>query len=208
MKKRIKSYIQIYVVSYLLQWLVKFIYWTNKKNFHHPKIDCNETFVNCFWHGELLMQPFNYRKLKPEGIGKVLISEHKDGEMVSRMGEFLGIGSVRGSSSRGGLRALLNAIKELKNGVDVALTPDGPRGPRHSVADGIVAIAQKTKYNILVFNCVPTSYWQVKSWDKFVIPKPFGTIDFYISEPFSVVGMGMEEAKYLIKEKMLKNALI
>jgi len=103
---------------------------------------------------------------------------------------------------------VINAIKELKNGVDVAITPDGPRGPRHSVANGIVAIAQKTRCDILIFNCVPTSYWQFNSWDKFVIPKPFGTINFYISEPFNVVDMEMEEAKNLIKEKMLKNALI
>ncbi len=208
MKKRIKSYLQTRVVPFLMQLIVRFIYVTNKKIFHHPLIDTNKTFVLAFWHGELLMQPFNYQKLKVDGTCKAMISEHKDGEAIAKTVEHLGIGSVRGSSSKGGLKALINAIKELKSGTEVAITPDGPRGPRHSVADGIVAIAQKTDKDILVFNCVPTSYWQLNSWDKFVIPKPFGTINFYISEPFSVTGIEMEEAKELIKEKMLKNALI
>lgn len=208
MKNRIKYYLQTKVVPFIFQLFVKFIYLTSKKNFHHPLIDTKETFVISFWHGELLMQPFNYHKLKPNGIGKGLISEHKDGQAITKTVEYLGIGSIRGSSSNNGLKALLEAIKESKKGVDVAVTPDGPRGPRHSVADGIIAVAQKANCRVLALNCVPTSYWQFKSWDKFVIPKPFGTINFYISEPFSVKDMQMEEAKSLLKEKMLKNALI
>ena len=208
MEKRLKSYLQTTIVPFLMQLIVRFIYITNKKIFHHPVIDTNKTFVLAFWHGELLMQPFNYQKLKVNGTCKAMISEHKDGEAIARTVEHLGIGSVRGSSSRGGLKALINAIKELKNGTEVAITPDGPRGPRHTVADGIVAISQKANKDILIFNCVPTSYWQLKSWDKFVIPKPFGTINFYISEPLNITDMEMDDAKSLVREKMLINALI
>jgi len=208
MKKRIKSYLQTKIVPFILQLFVRFIYLTSKKNFHHPLIDTEETFVLSLWHGELLMQPFNYQKLKPNGTVKGMISEHKDGETIKKTVDYLGIGSVRGSSSKGGIKALINAIKESKKGVEIAISPDGPRGPRHSVANGIVAIAQKTKCRILILNCVPTSFWQFNSWDKFVIPKPFGTIDFYISEPLDITDMEMEEAKNLIKEKMLINALI
>ena len=208
MNKKIKIFFVTKILPFILQLFVRFIYFTSKKNFIHPKIDDKETFVVTFWHGELLMQSFNYQKLKPNGQVKAMISEHKDGELIAKTVEYLNIGSVRGSSSRGGLKALINAIKELKSGTEVAITPDGPRGPRHSVADGIVAISQKTGLKILVFNCVPSSYWQLKSWDKFVIPKPFGTIDFYISEPLDITGMEMEDAKNLIREKMLINALI
>ncbi len=98
------------------------------------------------------MQPFNYRKLKLNGKVSALISQHKDGEAITRTVEYLGIHSIRGSSSKGGAKALISAIKEIKAKNDVAITPDGPRGPRHSVADGIVAISKKTNARILIFN--------------------------------------------------------
>lgn len=195
------------VVPFFMQLVVRFIYFTNKKIYHHPKIDENESFIVSFWHGELLMQPFNYKKLKPRGKVSAMISEHKDGEAITRTVEYLGIHSIRGSSSKGGAKVLISAIKEIKNGDDIAITPDGPRGPRHSIADGIVAISQKTNAKILLFNCKPTKYWQFNSWDKFIVPKPFGTLEFFISEPLDVSGLENEEAKELIKEQMLINAM-
>ena len=195
------------VVPFFLQLFVRFVYLTNKKNFHHPKELKDDVYIVSFWHGELLMQPFNYQKLKPKGKVSAMISEHKDGEAITKTVEYLGIYSIRGSSTRGGTKALIGAIKELKGGDDIAITPDGPKGPRFSVADGIVAIHKKTNAKILAFNCKPSKYWQFNSWDKFVIPKPFGTIDFYISEPFSVSDLDMPEAKELIKEKLLINAM-
>jgi lysophospholipid acyltransferase (LPLAT)-like uncharacterized protein len=195
------------VVPFFMQLLVRFIYLTNKKVFHHTKINEDESYIVAFWHGELLMQPFNYQKLKPAGKVSAMISEHKDGEAITKTVEYLGIHSIRGSSSKGGAKVLIAAIKELKGGDDIAITPDGPRGPRHSVADGIVAISQKTNAKILVFNCKPTKYWQFNSWDKFVVPKPFGTLEFFIQDPFGLDGLSMDEAKELVKEKMLINAI-
>ncbi|WP_320035139.1 lysophospholipid acyltransferase family protein [Halarcobacter sp.] len=195
------------VVPFILQLFVRFIYLTSKKVFHHPKIDLNEPFIVTFWHGELLMQPFNYKKIKPKGKVSAMISEHKDGEAITRTVEYLGIDSIRGSSTRGGAKALIGAIKELKAGDDIAITPDGPRGPRHSVADGIVAISQKTNARILIFNCKPTKYWQFNSWDKFIVPKPFGKLEFFIQEPFDVNSLDNNEAKELIKKKLLLNSM-
>lgn len=208
MKKKFKTFLSTRFLPFILHLIVRFIYLTNKKVFHHPKIEQDETVVVAFWHGELLMQPFNYQKLKPNSLVKAMISQHKDGEAITRTVEFLGIGSVRGSSSKGGAKALISTIRELKAGNDIAITPDGPRGPRFSVADGIVAIAQKSGKKILIFNCKPTKYWQMKSWDKFIVPKPFGTIEFFIQEPLDVSGLEMDEAKELIKEKMMINAVI
>eukprot|EP01029_Cantina_marsupialis_P008594 TRINITY_DN2030_c0_g1_i1.p1 TRINITY_DN2030_c0_g1~~TRINITY_DN2030_c0_g1_i1.p1 ORF type:complete len:205 (-),score=31.79 TRINITY_DN2030_c0_g1_i1:450-1064(-) len=202
-----KRFLVTRVVPFILQLFVRFIYLTSKKVFHHPQIDNNEAFVVAFWHGELLMQPYNYKKLKPSGKVSAMISEHKDGEAITRTVEYLGIDSIRGSSTRGGAKALIAAIKELKAGDDIAITPDGPRGPRHSIADGIVAISQKTNAKILVFNCKPTKYWQFNSWDKFIVPKPFGTLEFFIQEPLDISTLDNEEAKELIKEKMLINAM-
>lgn len=207
MKDKIKSFLLLRVIPFILQLFVRFIYLTNKKVFHHAKIDESEPIVVAFWHGELLMQPFNYQRLRPNSLVKAMISNHKDGEAITRIVEFLGIGSIRGSSSKGGAKALISTIKELKAGNDIAITPDGPRGPRFSIADGIVAISQKSKAKIVVFNCRPTKYWQMKSWDKFIVPKPFGTIEFFIQEPLDISSLDMEEAKKLIHEKMMTHAM-
>jgi lysophospholipid acyltransferase (LPLAT)-like uncharacterized protein len=208
MKKKIFKYLEVTLVPFLMQLLVRFIYLTSKKTYHATKsVSEDENFIVCMWHGDLLMQAFNYQNFKPKGTVKAIISEHRDGEAIRKTVEYLGIGSLTGSSTRGGAKALIGAIKSIKNGVDVAITPDGPRGPIHSVADGIVVISQKTKAKILPFSCVPSKYWQLKSWDKFIIPKPFGKLNFYIGEPIDVLDMQMEDAKKLILNRMSENQL-
>jgi len=208
MKKKFFKYLEITLVPFILQLIVRFVYLTNKKTYHTTtQLSENETFIICMWHGDLLMQPFNYKNFKPKGTVKAIISEHRDGEAIRKTVEYLGIGSLAGSSTRGGAKALIGAIKSIKNGIDVAITPDGPKGPIYSVADGVVIISQKTKAKILPFSCVPTKYWQLTSWDKFIIPKPFGKIDFYIGDPVNVLGMEIEQAKELISKQMAKNQL-
>jgi len=208
MKKKIFKYLEIKVVPFILQLFVRFIYLTNKKTYHTTNtLEENENFIVSMWHGDLLMQPFNYQNFRPKGTVKAIISEHRDGEAIRKTVEYLGIGSLAGSSTRGGAKALIGAIRSIKNGIDIAITPDGPKGPIYSVADGVVIISQKTKAKILPFSCVPSKYWKMKSWDKFVIPKPFGNIDFYIGEPIDVTGMEIEEAKALVLERMQEHQL-
>ena len=205
MKKKIKHYIQVVLLPYTLSLLVRFIYITNKKVFHHPSSIPNEPFILAMWHGQLLMQALNYKKFKKNGQIKVIVSEHRDGQTIRKVVSHLGVGALEGSSTRGGAKALIGAIKSIKSGIDVAITPDGPKGPIYEVADGIVAIANKTNAKILTCKIIPTKYWKMKSWDKFIIPKPFGKIDFYISEPFSIEGLDMQKSKELIKSKLGKN---
>lgn len=202
-----KLFFKLKILPYIIYFLVRFIYFTNKKTFHHPKLDGEEAFVFVAWHGDLLGQPFNYSQKRPNGTVKTMISKNKDGEIISKVYSLLGIQSIRGSSSKGAAKALISTIKEIKLGSDVALTPDGPRGPRYSVADGVVAIAQKSNAKVIVLNTVPSSYWQFNSWDKFILPKPFGKIDFYMSEPYDVSDLEFDEAKELIKDKMMIHAL-
>ncbi len=206
MKRKINKFLQVTLVPFILYLVARFIYFTNKRVWHFPTNIPTEPVIASFWHGQILMQPFAFRQFRNgKNTFKAIISTHSDGESIARMVELLGVGSVRGSSSKGGAKALIGAIKELKSGGDLAITPDGPRGPIYSVANGIVAISQKTKAKILVFSYNASSYWQLKSWDKFIIPKPFGIINFYISEPFDVDGLELEDAKILIKEKMMEN---
>ena len=203
-----KNYLKFSVLPYILYFLIRLIYLTNKKVFHHPILKNDEAFIFVAWHGDLVSCPFNYFKNRPNGIVKTMISQSKDGEIISKVYSLFGIDSIRGSSSKGGTKALISTIKEIKSGNDVALTPDGPRGPRHNVADGVIAIAQKSAAKIVVLNSKPTRYWQFRSWDKFILPKPFGKIDFYMSEPLDVNNLEFEEARDIIKNKMLLNAII
>lgn len=187
--------------------LIRALYATCKKEFFLAPSYPSESYIVAFWHGELLMQPFLYKRIRKGGKISVMISEHFDGEIIAKIISHFGFKSVRGSSSRGGARVLIEAIKKLKEGEDVAITPDGPRGPRHSVAEGIVALAQKTNAKIVVFNCKPSGYWSLKSWDKFVIPKPFSTLSFYADKIIDLNGVSAEEAKGLVEKGMLQNAV-
>ena len=113
--------------------------------------------------------------------------------------------SIHGSSTRNGAKVLITALKSIREGFDIAITPDGPKGPRHEVKDGVVVIAQKSKTKVIVFSLVPKRYWQFKSWDRFTIPKPFTQLDFYASEPLDLSGMEIKAAKELIKSTLLKH---
>ena len=203
-----KNYFKFSVLPYILYLLIKLIYLTNRKTFHHPKLNENEAFIFVAWHGDLVSCPVNYFNAKPNGKVKTMISQSKDGEIISKVYSLFGIESIRGSSSKGATKALISTIKEIKSGNDVALTPDGPRGPRFSIADGVIAIAQKSGAKIVVLNSQPSKYWQFNSWDKFVLPKPFGRVDFYMSEPYDIVNLEFEEARDFIKNKMLLNVIL
>lgn len=203
-----KNYFKFKVIPFILYLLVKIIYFTNKKVFHHPKLKDGESFIFVAWHGDLLAQPINYFTNRPNGIVRTMISQSKDGEIIAKVYSLFGIDSIRGSSSKGATKALISTIKEIKSGCDVALTPDGPRGPRFSIADGVIAIAQKSGAKIVVLNSQPSKYWQFNSWDKFVLPKLFGKINFYMSEPYDISNLEFEEARDFIKNKMLLNSVL
>jgi len=194
------------VVPFLGSMLMRFLYLTNKKEFHAPKNLGDENFIMACWHGELLMIPYAYTRYVKKPHVKLLISEHFDGNLIAKTLSFFKFGSIRGSSTRGGARALIESIKELKNGYDLGITPDGPKGPRHEVSDGIVIMAKKAKVKIVLVEIKPTSYWQLNSWDKFIIPKPFGTINYYISDMIDLNPLELEDAKSLIKNGLLKHA--
>ncbi|MGE4397992.1 MAG: lysophospholipid acyltransferase family protein [Campylobacterales bacterium] len=207
MSKEQKRKIVAFLLPPIANLLIRLIYLTCKKEFKLASSYPSEPFIVAFWHGELLMQPFLYKKFRGRHKISVMISEHFDGEIIARIISFFGFSTVRGSSSKGGARVLIEAIKTLKDGEDIAITPDGPRGPRHSVADGIVALAQKTNSKIVVFNYQATNFWQLKSWDKFVVPKPFSKITFFADKVLDISQMNGEEAKEFIKGQMLINAV-
>ncbi|MDE5592132.1 MAG: lysophospholipid acyltransferase family protein, partial [Helicobacter sp.] len=162
-------------------------------------------FIVAFWHGELLVQPIMFNYISPKQKVYVLISKHFDGEIISRTMEFFKIFSLRGSSSKGGIKALLMALKKLQQGNLVAITPDGPRGPKHSIADGIILLSQKSNTPIIVSRIHYHNAWMLRTWDSFRIPKPFSKITFIIKDPFLVNDLSLESAKNYIYSKMQEN---
>ncbi|MDR2034858.1 MAG: lysophospholipid acyltransferase family protein, partial [Helicobacteraceae bacterium] len=170
------------ILPFLGYLFTKLIYLTNRKRFIGLEtIAPDKPVIVAFWHEHILMATFHWKKLrkgKKNAKVSAMVSDHRDGEYIARIVSFLGISTVRGSSARGGVKALIAALKELKLGNDVAFTPDGPRGPRHSVADGIILAAKKSGAAILPMRYEASRFWRLKSWDRFIIPKPFGVITF------------------------------
>ena len=192
------------IVPSLGSLLIRLLYVTNKKVFHAPNDLGDENFIMACWHCQLLMIPYAYTHYKKTPKVKLVISEHFDGNLIAKTLNKFGFETIRGSSTRGGIKALIESIKSLKDGYDLGITPDGPKGPRHKVHDGIVLMAQKAKVKIVLVEIKPTSYWQISSWDKFIIPKPFGVINYYISDFIDITDMDTDQAKKIIKNGLLR----
>lgn len=139
-------------------------------------------FVFSLWHGQLLPLLWQHRG---EGV-VVLISEHKDGEMAARAAAALGYGLIRGSSSRGADRALISISRELEAGKAVAITPDGPKGPSQKFAPGALVAAQRSDSCIVPIGVTADRAWRLKSWDRFMIPKPFARVTIAYGDPVKV----------------------
>ena len=116
----------------------------------------------------------------------VITSRHFDGEYIARMIQLFGFGAARGSSSRGAVPALLELKEFLERGTDVAFTIDGPRGPRYKVKAGPLWLSKRTGFPVLPVHIQARSYWQLKSWDRFRIPKPFTPVVAHFGEAFVV----------------------
>ena len=209
MRKKFARALALKILPPIIWLFMWFLYATSKKRWHFKNQLLDDSpAVITFWHGELLMAPFAYNKLYASRVIDVMISDHFDGEIIARVIKFFGMNTLRGSTRKGAVKALFSALKVIKKrNQNIGITPDGPKGPRHSISDGVVVIAQKANIPVVIINCHPKRYWQVNSWDKFTIPKPFGVIDFYISEPIYLNDMTKDEAKSYLKERMLRYAI-
>ena len=206
-KKELKRSIGIKVIPSIIYMLMRLFWFTQRKKFHYITPFKKQQQIYVTWHGGLFIAPQVYKYLKTSRQASAIVSDHYDGEIVASTLSLFNIKPLRGSTSKGASRVLREAFKSLKNDEDVLISPDGPRGPRHTMNDGAIALALKSKLPIFVLSFKTKSYWQLKSWDKFVIPKPFAKVDIYM-ETLNIEGMQLQEAKDFIKEKMLKNTII
>lgn len=145
--------------------------------------DRGEPFILCFWHGRILMMPYCWDRAKPIHM---LISQHRDGRLISHTVSHFGIETVAGSSSKGGLEALRTMLKKLKAGECVGITPDGPRGPRMRASEGIVAVARLSGVPIVPCTFATAKRKHLRSWDRFLVAYPFSAGVFVWGEPISV----------------------
>ncbi len=115
-----------------------------------------------------------------------LVSLHRDGQMIAKIMERLGFRTVRGSSSQGGTKALREMLKVGRESVTLVITPDGPRGPAHSIAPGTLFLAASLGRPILAFGFAGSNIWRAGSWDRMILPKPFSKVCIGFSEPMFV----------------------
>ena len=145
--------------------------------------------VMAFWHGRILPAAFYFRR---RGI-VVITSENFDGEWIARIIERFGYGTARGSTSRGGLKAMLRLRREMKEGRAAGFTLDGPRGPARVAQAGAVWLASATGNPVLPFHLEASSHWSLRSWDRTQIHKPFSKVSVVVGQPMAVPGEASEE---------------
>jgi lysophospholipid acyltransferase (LPLAT)-like uncharacterized protein len=172
--------------------------------------DRRQPVVFLLWHEVLLPLLWQHRG---QGVA-IVVSEARDGQYLSDLAASLGYRAVRGSSTRGGARALLGAVRELEAGRSVAFTPDGPRGPRRELKPGVIAAAQRGGAVIVPIHAEADRAWRLHSWDRFMIPQPLARVLITYGRPFEVgagedgFAEGLAQAELRLDEVSRKDAWV
>lgn len=182
-KKRVPLY--YYPVLCLLSILVRLLYLTLRVRVSEKSngnLRREGASVLIFWHNTISLAPYIKRKFRKRFPIFGMVSQSKDGEILECFFRFFGIDAERGSSSKGGAKAAVSLIRKLKQGNDICVTPDGPRGPVYEMKPGVMAICKKSTAKILFIRWHMKSVWVFNSWDKFQIPKPFSVVELEADE--------------------------
>ncbi len=172
------------LATVLLKLLGGTLRWTYEDQAGYRTRAPGNPFIVGVWHNRILVLPLIFewfcRRCYPVSI---LTSPSRDGALLSSFMANFGMGAVRGSSSRGGVKALLLLRAQLRGGVDIAITPDGPRGPIYEPSPGLLRLAVKTGIPVMAIRVDYERYWEIRSWDKFRIPKPFSRVHVTMLAP-------------------------
>jgi lysophospholipid acyltransferase (LPLAT)-like uncharacterized protein len=175
------------IVSVLGYWIIQIICgslhwekidWSNLESIHKA----GKRFIVAFWHNRIFMGTYAFRN---RGI-VVMTSQNRDGEYIARVIRRFGYGAARGSSTRGSRGAIIEMLRHMKQNRDVAFTMDGPLGPRYIAKPGAAYIARKSGNAVLPFSVSVEKKWVVRSWDHFIIPKPFSRAILVLGPPIYV----------------------
>ncbi|MDC3091039.1 lysophospholipid acyltransferase family protein [Rickettsiales bacterium] len=204
----LKKIIRNSIIKSLLSWLIslylKLCYhtsiWLIKDNENVSSlIKANKNFIVCFWHGRLLMTPFcwNYEK-----NFFMLISGHPDGQIISKAVSYFGIKTIVGSSFNNKYQSLRNILKEIKSNNIIGMTPDGPRGPRGEVKDGMISLSLLSKTPVIPLSFSAKYSKELSSWDKFLFVFPFNKFVAVWGKPIY-----FEKEKLNINKKKLEDEI-
>ena len=180
----------------------------NKDNFDKLILE-NKSFIYALWHDQLLLSPFTWQTKNRIDI---LISKHKDGDIIADLIKCHGFNSIRGSTNnpnkekeKNTISSIRKIIKTLKANVSIGITPDGPRGPRHKVSEGTINISRISNKKILPMALAYKKQWVLNTWDKFIIPKPFNKICIVWGDPIDIE---INKIDVPIQQEALEKSLI
>lgn len=166
-------------------------------------IDQGRPLIVCYWHSRLLLFPYLWRYRTKLNM---LVSRHRDGMLISRAGARFGFAPIAGSSSKGGSQAVRAMIRALKAGECVAVTPDGPRGPRMRVSPGVVHTARMAGAPVVPVAFTASKRRVLGSWDRFILPLPFSDFRIRIGEPLEIApdadDKTVEETRRILEERL------
>lgn len=210
---RLKKRILFFIGAHVLHWFVRIIYWLSKQNFSiHPETqklidDPKGQFIVAIWHNRLFYSVYSLRyKVAQYGHDILaIISESDDAEFIARCTQHCGAYASRGSSTRGGKKALKKILKYIKLHFHPLITPDGPVGPVYKVKEGVVAIAKLTNLPIVPIAYDTKQKWVFQSWDKFMIPKPRAEVFLDYGAPIHIgKDISTEKAMKIVESTMLE----
>lgn len=178
------------VVSGVAYAIVRLVNSTIRTRLVNPPAEGTSAII-CGWHGKSFLFADRFRN---RGFG-VIISHSKDGEIQASIFRRLGYRVIRGSTGRGGVRAAVEGIRLLREGGSLAMTPDGPRGPSGVVQGGVMLMAQKSGALLVPVGIVARPCWRIeKSWDRYMVPMPFGRGLMVFGDGIAVPADANEEA--------------
>ena len=185
MNKKIK----IILTSFFGQWLFQILFKLNKIEVKGEEnlinlINSGRPIMVCVWHGRLVF-PSWYLRLKTTNV-HAIASRHTDAEIMARVLRRWGYGLIRGSTRKGGKAVVQKMADVFKNAGIIAVTNDGPKGPPRIAKAGSTGLALKYNVQIITITGSATKFWQMKSWDRSMLPKPFGTIHIIVSPPLDI----------------------
>lgn len=169
------------------------------RHIHAERLQSTPQHILAFWHEVILMSLFCKWRVPTT----VMISRSKDGEIVAAVVERFGVEAARGSSNKGGSVALREILREAHEGRNIAFTPDGPKGPRRIVKEGVVYAAKITGLPIVPFHFTAKAKKRLRSWDQMILPRPFTRGVFAYGQPIIVPRDGdVEEWRLIIEKEM------
>ena len=191
----------------LLSAVLRLLSWTVRVSFINPQAlfgrwDAGERVVVAFWHNRLLMMPI-------AAAGRpicILNSQHRDGEIATRVAARWNVRAVRGSATRGAVGGFLSLVRAYRDGSSLAVVPDGPRGPACSAKIGVVQLGRITGAPIIPVSYATDRMKQLRSWDRLMIPMPFARVVFAIGEPI-VVARDADDAMMETQRQALEQRL-